>query len=109
MRSRFTPPDGTVRAVDGERDDAVMQELRAKISDNDREIVRALNRRLDLVLRIKRYKESRGLEFVDRSREEWMLRDLARANRGPLSADGLRRIFEDIFELTKRELADREK
>jgi hypothetical protein len=38
-----------------------------------------------------------------------MLRDLARANRGPLSADGLRRIFEDIFELTKRELADREK
>ena len=95
--------------MDSERDDAVMQELRAKISDNDREIVRALNRRLDLVLRIKRYKESRGLEFVDRSREEWMLRDLARANRGPLSADGLRRIFEDIFELTKQELADREK
>jgi chorismate mutase len=95
--------------VDSERDDAVMQELRGKISDNDREIVRALNRRLDLVLRIKRYKESRGLEFVDRSREEWMLRDLARANRGPLSADGLRRIFEDIFELTKQELADREK
>ena len=95
--------------MDSERDDAVMQELRGKISDNDREIVRALNRRLDLVLRIKRYKESRGLEFVDRSREEWMLRDLARANRGPLSADGLRRIFEDIFELTKQELADREK
>jgi chorismate mutase len=90
-------------------DDAVIQELRAKISDNDREIVRALNRRLDLVLRIKRYKESRGLEFVDRSREEWMLRDLARINRGPLSADGLRRIFQDIFELTKQELADREK
>ena len=95
--------------MDSERDDAVMQELRGKISDNDREIVRALNRRLDLVLRIKRYKESRGLEFVDRSREEWMLRDLARANRGPLSADGLRHIFEDIFELTKQELADREK
>ena len=95
--------------MDSERDDAVMQELRGKISDNDREIVRALNRRLDLVLRIKRYKESRGLEFVDRSREEWMLRDLARANRGPLSADGLCRIFEDIFELTKQELADREK
>jgi chorismate mutase len=95
--------------VDQERDDAVMQELRGKISDNDREIVRALNRRLELVLRIKRYKESRGLEFVDRSREEWMLRDLARANRGPLSGDGLRRIFEDIFELTKQELADREK
>jgi hypothetical protein len=38
-----------------------------------------------------------------------MLRDLGRANRGPLSGDGLRRIFEDIFELTKQELADREK
>ena len=89
--------------------DPVIQELRAQISDNDREIVRALNRRLELVQKIKRYKESRGLEFVDRSREEWMLRDLARANRGPLSGDGLQEIFEAIFELTKREAVERER
>ena len=92
-----------------EPDDAVIQELRGQISDNDREIVRALNKRLELVQKIKRYKETRGLEFVDRSREEWMLRDLARANRGPLSGDGLREIFEAIFELTKREAVEREK
>jgi chorismate mutase len=94
--------------VADETDDAVIRELRGQISDNDREIVRALNKRLDLVLKIKRYKETRGLEFVDRSREEWMLRDLARANRGPLSGDGLREIFEAIFELTKREAVERE-
>jgi chorismate mutase len=41
---------------------------------------------------------------VDPEREEWMLQYLARANRGPLSDDGLRQIFEEILDLTKREL-----
>jgi hypothetical protein len=33
-----------------------------------------------------------------------MLQYLARANRGPLSSEGLRQIFEEILDLTKREL-----
>ena len=37
-------------------------------------------------------------------REEWMLQYLARANRGPLSSDGLRELFEEILALTKREV-----
>ena len=59
--------------------------------------------------RIKRVKESRGLEFVDPEREEWMLRDLERANRGPLSTEGLREIFEEILDLTKREVTKGER
>jgi chorismate mutase len=86
-------------------DDHLIQELRAQISDNDRAIVRALNKRIELVARLKNYKESRGLEFVDPQQEEWILRDLTRANRGPLSTDGLRSVYREILELTKREVS----
>jgi chorismate mutase len=88
-----------------EHPDPVIQQLRRQISDNDRLLVDALNRRLQLVARLKAYKESRGLEFVDPEREEWMLRDLLRANRGPLSREGLEEIYAGVLELTKREVA----
>jgi len=64
-----------------------------------------VNARLKLVARLKSYKESRGLDFVDPEREEWMLQYLARANRGPLSAEGLHELFAEILDLTKREVA----
>ena len=64
--------------------DPVIQQFRDKISDNDRALVEAVNARLRLVAQLKAYKESRGIDFVDPEREEWILRDLARANRGPL-------------------------
>jgi chorismate mutase len=84
--------------------DPLIRQLREQISDNDRAIVEAVNARLTLVSRLKSYKESRGLSFVDPDREEWMLQYLARANRGPLSEKGLRELFEELLALTKREL-----
>ena len=84
--------------------DPQIRQLREQISDADRSIVEAMNARLKLVARLKRYKESRGLEFVDLEREEWMLNYLLRANRGPLSAEGLRELFTEILDLTKREV-----
>jgi chorismate mutase len=91
--------------VSNEHPDPVIQQLRRQISDNDRQIVDAINRRLELVARLKAYKEARGIDFVDPEREEWMLRDLLRANRGPLSDEGLRVIYGELLELTKREVA----
>jgi len=44
------------------------------------------------------------MSFVDPEREEWMLQYLSRANRGPLSPEGLREILESILDLTKREV-----
>jgi len=44
------------------------------------------------------------LSFVDPEREEWMLSYLSRANRGPLSGEGLNEIFGEILDLTKREV-----
>jgi chorismate mutase len=84
--------------------DPFIRQLREEISDNDRSIVEAINTRLKLVARLKGYKESRGLSFIDPEREEWMLQYLSRANRGPLSAEGLREIFEELLDLTKREV-----
>jgi chorismate mutase len=88
-------------------DDPLIRSLREEVSDNDVALVAAMNRRLELVDRMWRYKESRGLEVLDPEREEWMLRYLRRANRGPLSAAGLDELFATVLELTKRELRAR--
>lgn len=85
--------------------DPVIRQLREQISDTDRKLVEALNKRLELVARLKQYKDSRGIGFVDPEREEWMLSYLQRANRGPLSADGLRAFFTGVLDLTKNEVA----
>ncbi len=85
-------------------DDPVIRQLREQISDADCALVEAINRRLELVARLKQYKESRGIGFLDPAREEWMVRYLTRANRGPLSADGLAEIYAAVLDLTKREV-----
>jgi chorismate mutase len=84
--------------------DPVIKQFREQISDTDRAIVEAMNKRLKLVAQVKAYKESRGLGFVDPEREEWMLQYLTRANRGPLSSEGLCELFEKILDLSKREV-----
>ncbi len=85
-------------------EDPLIRRLREQVSDNDRTLVEAMNRRLELVERLWRYKQSRGFEVLDPEREEWMLRYLRRANRGPLSPAGLEELFAKVLELTKREL-----
>lgn len=85
--------------------DPVVRRLRKQISDNDLAIVNAINKRLSLVSRLRDYKTAQGWDFVDQAREDWMLAYVTRANQGPLSAEGLREIYEELVELTKREVA----
>jgi chorismate mutase len=85
--------------------DPLIDELRNRISANDRVILEALNTRLRLVAELKRYKESRGLDFRDPERERAMLRELAEANSGPLSDEGLRALLAALLDLTKREVS----
>lgn len=87
--------------------DPVVRGLREQILENDRAIIEAINRRIELVGRLWEHKESHGYEMVDRGREGQMLALLAEANGGPLSADGLREIYGALLDLTKRELADK--
>ena len=85
--------------------DPIIRQLRESISDNDRKLMEALNKRLELVARLKRYKDSHGVGFLDPEREEWMLSYLQRANRGPASGDGVREFFTYVLDLTKREVS----
>jgi prephenate dehydrogenase len=85
--------------------DPVVSQLREQLTTADRSLVEAINKRLKLVQQLWRYKEQHGLPFLDPDREQWMLQYLARANRGPLSADGLAEIYAQVLDLTKRETA----
>jgi len=55
------------------------------------------------VKRLRTYKRSQGMDFVDPAREEWLHSYLQAANRGPLSAEGLREIYIRLLDLTKSE------
>lgn len=85
-------------------DDPVVQEIRAELSALDRSVFEAVNRRIGLVARLKRHKDERGYSFVDPGREARMVEEAVAANPGPLSADGLRRLYAELLALTKREL-----
>ena len=89
-------------------DDPHVARVRREISDLDRALVDLVNKRLKLVSQLKRYKEEHGIDFVDLAREEWMLQYLQRANRGPLSADGLSHLYHDLLALMKQEVQAQE-
>ena len=90
--------------MSADANDPLIKQLREQLSDNDVRIVEAVNARLKLVARLKRVKEERGIDFLDPAREEWMLQFLTRSNRGPLSPEGLREIYTELLDLTKREV-----
>jgi chorismate mutase/prephenate dehydrogenase len=106
METRPLPRDPSLPPVPGAAPttDPVLAQLREQITDTDRALVATINKRLELVAQIKRYKAARGLPFLDPDREEWMLSYLARANRGPLSSQGLREIYVEVLDLIKREV-----
>jgi 3-deoxy-7-phosphoheptulonate synthase len=85
--------------------DPVVRELREEISDNDRRILEAINRRVELVTRMREYKDSRGLAFHDPQREEALRRSLLRSNVGPLSTEAVDELVLTLLDLTKREVA----
>ena len=86
------------------RRDERIEELRARIAENDRTIVSGVNERLRLVTELWRLKEEHGTPRLDPDRERRLRDELAAANAGPLSADGLERLVGELLELTKREL-----
>ena len=89
-------------------DDPFVLKIRREISDLDSSLVELVNKRLRLVAQLKRYKDEHGIGFVDLAREQWMLQYLQRANRGPLSENGLSELFHELLDLMKREVAAQE-
>ena len=85
--------------------DQTVQRLRDEISALDRSILDAVNGRIELVAALRRHKREVGLPFLDPDRERQLLDDLASANSGPLSDEGVRELFRELLDLTKREVA----
>jgi chorismate mutase len=83
-----------------------IEELRARIGENDRAIVGRVNERLRLVAELWRLKAERGSERLDLDRERRLREELAAANDGPLTAEGLDRLVTELLDLTKTELRD---
>jgi chorismate mutase / prephenate dehydratase len=83
--------------------DPVVRELREQIAAADSELVDTVNRRVELVRRLKEHKAAQGFEFVDRSQEQRLIDRLAAGNPGPLSENGLRELYRTLIDLTKRE------
>lgn len=83
--------------------DPVVQDFREQIAATDLELLATVNRRIDLVRRLKEHKAAAGLDFVDRAQEERLIDRLAQANPGPVSEDGLRALYQTLLELVKRE------
>ena len=81
-----------------------IDDLRARIGENDRAIVGAVNERLRLVTELWRLKDELGTDRLDPDRERRLREELAAANAGPLSSEGLDDLVTELLALTKREL-----
>jgi chorismate mutase/prephenate dehydratase len=71
--------------------------LRDQIDRLDREIVKRLNERAALAVKVGQLKSANGLEVYAPEREEEVLKKVAAAGTGPLSADCLRAIYREII------------
>ncbi len=84
-----------------------VEELRDQIDEIDREIVRLLNERAALVKEIIKVKRENKLPLYDPKREEEIFENIREASKGPLFAQAIIDIYEEILNWMKR-LADEE-
>ncbi len=71
---------------------------RAKIDAVDLELVKLLNERAHYAEEIGKIKSSLGLDAYSPEREEEVMRNVTSSNRGPLSLQALRRLFERVID-----------
>ena len=77
---------------------AKLEEFRVLIDDVDRKIVELLNRRTEVVEEIGRVKRASGLPIYEPRREEKVFANVTGSNRGPMTPEALRGIFERIID-----------
>jgi chorismate mutase len=75
-----------------------VEDWRRKIDEIDRKLVELLNERSHCVLEIGRIKKVDGSPLYQPDRERQVLAATEQANRGPLSGEAIRRLFERILD-----------
>jgi chorismate mutase-like protein len=86
---------------------AALARCRERIDAIDRQLVELLNERTSIVEEIGRVKQQAHLAIYEPKRENDVFDNITSHNRGPLSADGVRRIFERIIDEMRRVQKDR--
>ena len=74
-----------------------LPQLRCRIDEIDRRLVRLLNARTKFVLEIGKIKHATGREIYAPDREEAVFRRVVEQNPGPLTNDSLRAIYREIM------------
>lgn len=74
-----------------------LNKYREEINEIDKNIVDFLNKRAEVVLKIKRLKEKRNVPLYDAKREEELINNIVKYNKGPLYNDNIVQIFESIL------------
>jgi chorismate mutase-like protein len=75
-----------------------LEECRVLIDDVDRRIVDLLNERTRVVEEIGRVKRQARLPIYEPKREDQVFANVAGANRGPITQEAIRRVFERIID-----------
>jgi chorismate mutase len=78
--------------------DRLLDDWRKKIDALDLELVRLLNERARCAQEIGKVKKNLGLPAYSPEREEEIMRNVTAQNRGPLSMQALRRLFERVID-----------
>jgi chorismate mutase len=76
--------------------------LRDRIDEIDRQLIELLNRRTSIVEEIGRIKHDAGLPVYEPRREDQVFENVTRHNAGPLTHDGVRRVFERIIDESRQ-------
>ncbi|HKZ26296.1 MAG TPA: chorismate mutase [Rubrobacteraceae bacterium] len=76
---------------------ARIEELRSRVDEVDRELIRILNERARIVQEMVEIKAQAGKPLFDPKREEEILRKVAEVNEGPIYDSSMREIFEIIL------------
>lgn len=74
-----------------------LEEYRKEIDKIDKAIVEYLNKRARVVLEIKKLKQENNIPLYDARREEELINNVAKYNKGPLYNDNVVQIFECIL------------
>jgi chorismate mutase-like protein len=75
-----------------------LEEFRVLVDDVDRRIVALLNERTRVVEDIGRVKRQTNLPIYEPKREDQVFANTSATNRGPLTEEAVRRIFERIID-----------
>lgn len=74
-----------------------LKKFRNEIDKIDESIVKLLNKRAEVVIKIKKLKEKNNVPLYDAKREEDLINNIVKYNKGPLYNDNIIQIFESIL------------